>query len=124
MEPKKKTKSITRFSYAIGKIILANDELVHGDEYKSHYTLYDEIGNQIEILKYNNDGELEERHTSVYDAKGNVIEEATYYALDDISEKVTITRNDGGLIIQEETTFGDGSMDKTIYNRFDDRNLL
>ncbi len=120
----RKIKYTVRYSFAIGKILLSGNELEHGEEYKSHYTEYDEQGNTLQSIKYNSDDELEERTTCTYDDKGNVITEETYYALDDIAEKVRITRNESGLILEEETTFGDGSTEKTIYNRFADRNLL
>src|ERR1035437_7675613 len=107
----KKIKSITRFSYAMGKVIFGQDTPVQGEEYKSNFILFDENGNAIETLKYNNEGEVEERNTCVYDSFGNVIEEETYYALDEISEKVTLKRDDKSLILEETTTFGDGSQE-------------
>ncbi len=79
------------------------------NEYRSSLSVYDDHGNLLEFIKYNDSEEEEEKTISVYDSNNHLMSEETFYVLDDTSEKRTIKRNEQGDAVEEIKTFTDGS---------------
>jgi antitoxin component YwqK of YwqJK toxin-antitoxin module len=113
MSKKRKTKTLYRYPLSV------EDDTAQLDEAKKRmvsFTRYDNLGNVLEELKYNDAEEIEEKYINHYDQKGNLVEELIYISDDDIAEHKSYERDDKGKIIKAFIHYQDGSKDTILYS--------
>lgn len=113
---KKKIKSNTL--YRINTVLkgLSNNE-TETRKHKHSYSEYTEGGQLTLDIRYNEDGEVDEKYINKYDSKGRLLEETTYLGEHDVAEHKTYERNENGLIICSYKHYQDGEKDTIHYNR-------
>ncbi len=117
-----KIKSIKKYSFQFGQRSFGNWADVEDEPVLSSVTQYDEQGHLFEEIKYNSDGEIEERHHYKYDNAGRVVEYKMEMPLDEVEESTRTTRNEKGFATCIQKFYGDDGGEKRdfIYNNLDE----
>lgn len=119
MNNKIKSTSIYRYNYPVNK--QKNDDSEKGTKYSS--TFFDKSGNILEELKFNEDGEVDDKIIYTYDESGKLIEMKNFYADDELAEHNTYERDAKGNIVVSYKHYQDGEKDTIKYFRDADDNL-
>ena len=120
---KKKIKSNTLFRInTILKGLSAKEPETR--KYKYSYSEYTEAGQLSMDIRYNEDGEVEEKYMNKYDSDGRLLEEITYLGEHDVAEHKTYERNEEGLITCSYKHYQDGEKDTIHYTRDSAGNLI
>jgi len=111
----KKIKSITLFKYDFINQKRSGEE---SDEKgnKFSYTELDEKGNLLVEIKYNPQGEVEEKYLYTFDNQGNLTEEISYLSDDEIAEHKTYEYEPEGKLMKAFKHYADGSKDIILYD--------
>jgi len=88
---------------------------VRSSEYKHSTTEYDEKGNVVLELKFNNDQKLEDKFVNKYNEDGILIEEKHYLSAKDLAEHKTYDLDDNKKIQKAFKHYNDGSKDTIQY---------
>ncbi len=86
---------------------------------KYSFTEFDKNGNVLMEIKYNAEGNAEEKYMNTFDEKGRLIEEIYYLTEDEIAEHKTYEYDDEGKVWRAFKHYVDGSEDVTDY-KYDD----
>ncbi len=121
MERKTKSVTITQYDYIIRNI---NDEEVDIHGHPNHYSEFDPDGRPMKEIKYNRQGEFEEKITYGYDDRGNLMRESYYPEENELAEEKTFVRNDAGVIIRALKHYQDGSVDTINFEYNEDGELI
>jgi hypothetical protein len=92
-------------------------------KYKYSYSFFDERGNVLEEVKYNSDGDEEEKIIRNFDDQGHLSEEIYFAGEEEAAERRTFERDPGGKVLKEFKHYLDGSFD-TVYYYYDTQGLL
>ena len=109
----KKVKKVTKVKAFLGR----NDEVLK--ELISGFQQFDQDGNLVKEVQYTNGGDIEIANGYKYDDKNRLIEEIHYYDEEEIGEIVKYKLDEEGRKQAQETVYGDGSVSKTSYTRFE-----
>lgn len=85
---------------------------------------YDEEGQLLSEIKYNEDGEVEDKKVNSYDAEGRLLEEISYLGDDDMAEHMAYERDADGKVLKAYKIYQDGERDTIHYNRDAEGNLI
>ncbi len=110
-----KIKSIKKYSFQFGQRSFGNWSEVEDEPVLSSVTNYDEQGRIEEEIKFDADGEIEERHHYTYDTNGKVIEYKMEMPLDEVEESTRTTRNEKGFALTVQKFYGDDAGEKRTY---------
>lgn len=114
----KKIKSSTLYKHDL-VLKNANDDELDWKKNKYGYTEYDDNQNIVCDIKYNEDGEVDEKNINKFDEKGNLIEELSYLSEDDIAEHKTYERDEKGNVVHIFKHYQDGEKDTIKFIRND-----
>jgi len=117
MNNKIKSTTIYRYGSPVNKQAKASKE--QGLKYST--TRFDEKGNVLEEIKFNEDGEIDDRIINTYDKNGKLIDMKNYYADEELAEHNSYERNDKGHVVVSYKHYQDGEKDtvKYLYNSDD-----
>nr|NQU89865.1 hypothetical protein [Bacteroidota bacterium] len=87
-------------------------------------TKYDESGNVLEDIKYDDFGEMTGKVVYQYDEQGRLILEETYSETDELEEKLTFERDNDGKVIREYIHYLDNTTDTIEYHYNPDGKLI
>ena len=120
---KKKIKSTTlhRFDSVISP---STGNKTESRGYKYSHSTFNEDGQILMEIRYNEDGEEEEKFVNTYDSKGRLTEEITYLSDEEMAEHKSYERNEQGQIIRAYKHYQDGDKDTIHYNRDDGGKLI
>jgi len=99
-----KVKCSKKFTKKFMKMGFGND---NGEEILSSEFFYDEKGNLIKDLKYDNETGICEENTYEYDEKGQLLKHHLEVEADGISETLTFNRDEKGRLVTELKIYGD-----------------
>lgn len=85
--------------------------------FKYNYTEFDESGQLLTELKFNEDGEIDEKIVNSYDDKGRLTEEITYLNEDEMAEHKAYEWDEKGHVAQAFKIYQDGERDTIHYKR-------
>lgn len=85
---------------------------------------YDERGNVIEEVKFDDFGEMTGRALYAYDASGNLIGEETYDEEGELEEKLSYERDENGRVVRHFIHYLDGGKDTVLYEYNADGKLI
>lgn len=120
---KKKIKSNTL--YRISTLVKGpGGEETETRRYKYSYSEYTEDGQMLVDIRYNEDGEVEEKYVNKYDSSGRLSEELTYLTEDEIAEHKSYERDEKGQIFRAFKHYQDGEKDTIHYTRDEAGNLV
>ena len=117
-----KIKAIKKYSFQFPQHSFGSWSEVEDEPVLSSVSLYDELGRITEEIKYDADGEIEERHHYVFDSQGRVIEYKMEMPLDEVEEYTRTTRDEKGFALSIQKFYGEDSGEKTefTYNPMDE----
>ena len=110
----KKIKSTTIYRYGSPVNKQAKESKEQGLKYST--TRFDEKGNVLEEIKFNEDGEIDDRIINTYDKNGKLIEMKNFFADDELAEHITFERNEKEQVVVSYKHYQDGEKDKVVYN--------
>ncbi|MEZ5083812.1 MAG: hypothetical protein R2750_10235 [Bacteroidales bacterium] len=111
-----KIKSTTLYKYDL-VLKNANAQELDWKKHKFSYTEFDENQNIVCEIKYNEDGEVDEKNINKFDKKGNLIEELSYLTEDEIAEHKTYERDEKGNVVKIFKHYQDGEKDTINFIR-------
>jgi hypothetical protein len=111
MAKKIRTATIKRHNYFHSE----QGEELSTEEKLVSYTEFNEKGNIIKEIKYNGNGEVEEKYAIVYDANDNLAEEVFFIDDNEIAEQNKYIRDDQGKVLKVLKHYIDGAQDTAIY---------
>lgn len=120
MTKKIKTTTLTRINYqptAEGKEIASKPQ-------KYSYSEYDPEGQLIQEMRYNEEGEVEDKKVNTYDESGWLVEEISYLGEEDMAEHMAYERDAAGKVTKAFKIYQDGERDTIHYNRDEAGNLI
>jgi len=120
---KKKIKSTTLHRFDT-KISGSSGNKTESKGHKYSYSTFNEAGKTLLEIRYNEDGEVEEKFVNKYDAEGRLTEEITYLSDEEMAEHKSYERNEQGKIIRAYKHYQDGDKDTIHYKRDDDGKLI
>lgn len=88
------------------------------------YTEFDENGNVVLEVKYNDEAEVDEKVEISYDANGFVKEEKSFFEGNELSDHASYERDEKGVILKSFKHYQDGSMDTINYQYDSEGNLI
>lgn len=86
-----------------------------GPSFLNYQESYDQSGNLLEEVEYDQDGEILNRATYTFNEANDIVENARYLEGDLLNERVRISRDENGKIVSAEVEYGDGSRSKKSY---------
>ena len=113
-----KIKSTTLFKYDL-VLKSAQAEELNWKKHKHSYIEFDENQNIVCEIKYNEDGEVDEKNINKFDEKANLIEEMSYLSEEEIAEHKTYERDEKGSVIKIFKHYQDGEKDTINFIRDD-----
>ena len=116
----KKERAI-RYDYVLQDV---NDEDVEIVSYPYLEKVFDENGNLLKEISYDNSGALQEHFVYRYDDRNRRIEAVNYYDEEEVVETLRYNYNDGEQPVEAFRIFADGSEDVISYIYDDEGRLL
>lgn len=107
-----KIKAIKKYSFQFGQRSFGNWADVEDEPVLSSITQYDEQAHLVEEVKYDSDGEIEERHHYKYDNAGRVVEYKMEMPVDEVEESTRTTRNEKGFATSIQKFYGEDGGEK------------
>lgn len=92
--------------------------------YKYSYTQYDESGRIIGDIRYDEEGEVDEKAVFAYDSDGNIVDEKSFLADEELADHRTYERDDKGEILRSYRHYADGTKDTVEYRRDQKGNII
>ena len=113
-----KIKSIKKYSFQFGQRSFGNWSEVEEEPVLASVSQYDEQSRLTEEIKYDLEGEIEERHHYKYDNAGRIVEYKMEMPVEEVEESTRTTRNEKGFAVCIQKFYGqDGGEKKEItYN--------
>lgn len=118
---KVKKESATRYDYVLQDV---NDEDVEIVSYPYLEKVFDENGNLLKEISYDNSGAIQEHFVYKYDDRNRRIEAVNYYDEEEVVETVRYYYGDVEEPVEAYRVFADGSEDSIIYSYDDEGRLL
>ena len=118
-----KIKSITLYKYDL-VIKGANANELNWKKHKHSYIEYDKDQHIVCEIKYNEDGEVDEKNINKFDDQGNLIEERFYLSENEVAEHKTYERDDKGNVINIYKHYQDGEKDTIHFIRDESGKLV
>ncbi|MEZ5197217.1 MAG: hypothetical protein R2764_12690 [Bacteroidales bacterium] len=91
---------------------------------KHTYTEFDEKGNLVLEIKYNEEAEVDEKLEITYDDNGFIKEEKSFFEGNELSDHASYERDENGVIRKSFKHYQDGTTDTINYRYDTDGNLI
>lgn len=93
-------------------------------EYDFMEKQYDEQGNLIHEITYNQSGDISEMYKYQYDNEGRIVEKQVFFDMDEVAETIVNQYNKGNNPIKTIVSYADGGSDEIVYDYDDKENLI